>query len=132
MSGNYSDTALARRQRRDRPEPVPAAPAPAPLSGAPSAGSRTARPPRRAESAAEKEAARRRRRIRTLEEKIASLEAEIEGIEARLWEEALTLGPVAARELATRRSAAKAELDALVDDWAKLSEETETGTEKSR
>ncbi|MFY9550460.1 MAG: ABC transporter C-terminal domain-containing protein, partial [Thermoanaerobaculia bacterium] len=69
--------------------------------------------------------------VKALEEKIASLEAEVEGIETRLWEEALTLGPVAAHELATRRSAAKAELDALVEDWARLSEEPQPAAEKT-
>jgi hypothetical protein len=44
-------------------------------------------------------------------------------LETRLWEEALTLGPVASRDLAGRKTARKAELDALVEQWAALSEE---------
>ena len=66
------------------------------------------RPPRRDRVRREdKEAARRRRRIQTLEEKIAALENEIESIETRLWEEALTLGPVAAHELAEHEDGAQ-------------------------
>ncbi len=84
-----------------------------------------ARPPRRADASDDKEAARRRRRIKTLEEKIAALENEIESIETRLWEEALTLGPVAAHELSKQKVAKKEELDLLVEEWAKLSEEAD-------
>ena len=43
--------------------------------------------------------------------------------EARLWEEALTLGPIASRDLAAQKAARKAELDLLVEEWAALSEE---------
>ena len=79
--------------------------------------------PRDSESAADKDAAKRRRRIRSLEEKIAGLEKEVEGIETRLWEEALTLGPVEAHRLAGEKLERKAELDRLVEEWAALSEE---------
>ena len=131
-SGNYSETAEARSERRKRPEPAAAAPTgsvstPAPTLPAPAARAPEVapRPVRRTDSSEDKEAARRKRRIRTLEEKIESLETEIESIETRLWEEGLTLGPVAAHELATRKSALRAELDGLVEEWARISEETE-------
>lgn len=81
--------------------------------------------PRRPDAAQDKESAKRRRRLKALEEKIAALENEVESIETRLWEEALTLGPVAAHDLSRRKTAAKEELDALVDEWARLSEEAE-------
>jgi hypothetical protein len=83
------------------------------------------RPARRADAADDKEATRKRRRIKTLDEKIAALENEIESIETRLWEEALTLGPVAAHELSKQKLAKKEELDLLVEEWAKLSEEAD-------
>ena len=80
--------------------------------------------PRGAESASDdRQAARRRRRIKSLEEEIASLEKDVEQLENRLSEEALTLGPVAANNLARERSAKREELDALVEEWAALSEE---------
>ena len=60
-----------------------------------------------------------------LREKISALESLIEGIETRLWEEALTLGPVAAHALSREKTAHKEELDALVEEWARLSEEAE-------
>ena len=137
--GNYSETAEARAERRKRPEP----PAQAGSGAAPQpveARCRRARGPapagagaasRRAESAEEKEATRRRRRIRALEEKIEALENEIETIETRLWEEALTLGPVASRELAQRKTGLREELDGLVEEWAKLSEESEKPARQS-
>jgi hypothetical protein len=53
------------------------------------------------------------------------MEKDIEAIETRLWEEALTLGPVASRELAERRRTLREELDGLVEEWARLSEESE-------
>lgn len=71
----------------------------------------------------DREAQKRRRRIKGLEERIAALEAEVDRLEARLWEEAMTLGPVESRNLASEKSSRKEELDALVEDWAKLSQE---------
>ena len=129
MSGNYSETADARAERRRRPEPAER-PAPAPSSAPSPAASRPAPPrPSKAargpQSAAAKEASRRRRRIQALEERIAAFETEIETIETRLWEEALTLGPVAAHELSQRKAARKTELDALVEEWTRLSEQAE-------
>ncbi len=130
--GNYTETAEARAERRKYPEPSPGPAAstrvepgspPRPVEPAPAKPA--PRPVRKAESSEDKESARRRRRIRTLEEKIESLETEIESLETRLWEEALTLGPVAAHELATKKSGLKAELDGLVEEWARLSEESE-------
>jgi hypothetical protein len=58
-----------------------------------------------------------------MEERIAALEAEVDALDTRLWEEALTLGPVASRDLAAKRAARRADLDALVEEWAALSEE---------
>ncbi|HEY1435344.1 MAG TPA: ABC-F family ATP-binding cassette domain-containing protein [Thermoanaerobaculia bacterium] len=141
MAGNYSDTADARAERRRSPEPAfskvgapavskgtPSAPpvatpaAAAPALAAPPAAAR--RPD--AQDDKDKETSKRRRRIKTMEEKIAALETEVEALETRLWEEALTLGPVAAHELSKQKSAKKQELDALVEEWARLSEEAES------
>ncbi len=141
MPGNYSETAPSRARRRERPEPPfaslreaasgrppspPAAPQPA---GRPAGG----RAPRRGDTPEEKEASRRRRRIKALEEKIAALEREVETLESRLWEEALTLGPVEANRIAGEKSARKEELDRLVEEWAALSEQEsrETAPEKT-
>jgi ATP-binding cassette subfamily F protein 3 len=123
LPGHYTDTAAARAARRSRPEPPLSGPPPdrpsVPAPRQPALKS----PGRRVESAAEdKDAARRRRKIKGLEEKIAALEEEVEAIDNRLDEEALTLGPVAANALARDRSAKKSELDALVEEWAALSE----------
>ena len=133
LPGNYTETADARTERRKRPEPAlarraEAAPAAAPArpsDPAPAAPEKPRPPARRADAADDKEASRKRRRIKTLEEKIAGLENEIESIETRLWEEALTLGPVAAHELSKQKLAKKEELDLLVEEWAKLSEEAD-------
>jgi ATP-binding cassette subfamily F protein 3 len=132
LSGNYSDTANARAERRRRPEPErgqgesTAGALPAVAASRPAAGKPAPRPGKRAESPEDREAARKRRRIKTLEDKIALLEAQVEALETRLWDEALTLGPVAAHELSKQKSAKKAELDALVEQWARLSEEAES------
>ncbi len=132
LQGNYTETADARTERRKRPEPAPvrradaAALATAPLGAAPAAPEKAApRPPRRPDAGEDKETTRKRRRIKTLEEKIAALETGIESLETRLWEEALTLGPVAAHELSKQKLARKEELDVLVEEWAKLSEEAD-------
>ena len=81
----------------------PAEPAPAPAA---TTASRPARSPKK-DAGEDKEATRRRRRLKALEEKIAGLENEVETIETRLWEEALTLGPVAAHDLSRRKSGAE-------------------------
>ena len=131
LPGNYSETADARADRRRRPEPAadkaarppaPIAPLPPSPPGAKARKVASARPP---ESSAEREASRRRRRIQALEEKIAACEAQIETIETRLWEEALTLSSIAARELSNEKTSRKAELDALVEEWTRLSEAEE-------
>lgn len=119
LPGNYSETAEARAERRRRPEPevfpgrseTTKPPAPPP------------RPAKRAESGAEKESARRRKKIKTLEDRIAALEKEIEALETRLWEEALTLGSLEANRLGREKSEKKEELDQLIEEWARLSEE---------
>jgi ATP-binding cassette subfamily F protein 3 len=128
LPGNYTETAAARAERRKRTEPVaeqdtpqPAAPAPVPPRVAP-AERRERRDDPRA-----KETAKRRRRIKSLEERIAETEKAVEGLETRLWEEALTLGPVAARDLAAQRASLKEQLDAMVEEWARLSEEDTEG-----
>ncbi|MEP6994995.1 MAG: ABC transporter C-terminal domain-containing protein [Acidobacteriota bacterium] len=127
LPGNYSETAQARAERRKRaeppdrkspPEPRPLAPAPpAPKPPPPAAPTRDA--------SAGKESSRRRRRIQALEEQIASFEAEIEAIETQLWEEALTLGSIAAHALSQRKAARRTELDGLMQEWERLSEEAE-------
>ena len=132
MDGNYSDTAAARAERRKRPDPPVGSAGgriadPLPRAHAAHAAPPPAAAPRVAPSApsreADREGQKRRRRIKALEERIAALEAEIDRLEARLWEEALTLGPVESRNLASEKSSRKEELDALVDDWARLSQE---------
>jgi ATP-binding cassette subfamily F protein 3 len=121
LDGNYSDTANARAERRSRPEAQGRA-VPSPQSSvlgpskAPGRGKRAA-------TAEDREAARKRRRIAALEEKIASREGEIETLENRLWEEGLTLGPIEANRLAQEKAKRREELEALVEEWAKLSEE---------
>jgi ATPase subunit of ABC transporter with duplicated ATPase domains len=145
MDGNYSETAVARADRRKRPEADAGAfSSTADRAASPGAthththtrtdtrdGPSGSTPPAttkggsrgRRDDSRDGEAVKRRRRIKGLEEKIAALEAEVARLEARLWEEALTLGPVASRNLAAEKAARKDELDALVDEWAKLSEE---------
>jgi ATP-binding cassette subfamily F protein 3 len=127
MAGNYSETAAERTRRRERPEPPFANAKGRPAEGLEAAAAEPprakARVPRRGDSPEEKESARRRRKIRALEEKIAALEERVEGLETRLWEEALTLGPVEANRIASEKSAAKEELDRLVEEWAALSEQ---------
>ena len=121
--GNYSETAAARAERRTRagadtaaiPGPGPAVPLP---SKAPTRS-------RRPVSEREKDAARRKRRIEALEEKIAACERQIEAIDTRLWEEGLDLGPVESHRLATEKAGRRQELEKLVEDWAKLSEQEE-------
>ena len=128
FEGNYTETADAREQRRRRPEPPRQ---PGEVAGGPEKPPRpapAARVARRTESPARKEGARRRKRIAALEEKIAAIEGEVEGLETRLWEEALTLGPVASRDLAAKKGEKSAELDALVEEWAALSEEENRAT----
>jgi hypothetical protein len=66
-----------------------------------------------------------------LEEKIATNERQVEALETRLWEEALTLGPVEAHRLAKEKADRKAELELLVEEWAKLSEEEEPAGSES-
>jgi ATP-binding cassette subfamily F protein 3 len=131
--GNYSETAEARAHRRERPEPPAASMAgvvPAPPSRPESERPPARRPEKRSESPEQKEATRRRRKIKTLEEKIGALEKEVESLETRLWEEALTLGPVESRRIAAEKAERKTELDRLVEEWASLSEE-EHGAEAS-
>jgi ATP-binding cassette, subfamily F, member 3 len=128
LPGNYSETADARAERRKRPEPVQTARPSTPIAPMPPTppGAGAAKPKRASgrpsEISAEKEASRRRRRIQALEEKIAACEAQIETIETRLWDEALTLSSIEARELANEKTSRKTELDALFEEWTRLSE----------
>ena len=125
LSGNYTETAPARAARRERPEP-PFASGPETGAAPPSrepAPAVVKRAARAAEPPEKKEAARRRRKIRSLEEKIATLEKEVDALETRLWEEALTLGPVESRRIAAEKEDRRAELDRLVEEWASLSEQ---------
>jgi len=121
LPGNYTDTADARAERRRRPEPelreVP------PSRSAVLVASKTPARARRASPEQGRDAAKRRRKIVTLEEKIAAREKEIEALENRLWEEALTLGPIEAHRLAQEKADCKSDLEDLVEQWAKLSEE---------
>jgi hypothetical protein len=96
---------------------------PVATSGPEGARAASKRPPRRPDSPEEKEAGRRRRKIKSLEEKIAAYEKDVEALESRLWEEALTLGPVEAHRIASEKTARRQELDGLVEEWASLSEE---------
>jgi ATP-binding cassette, subfamily F, member 3 len=121
--GNYTDTAEARVERRKRPE-AEAATVVSPQSSVFSPPRPVVRA-RRPGSEQEREAVRRKRRIAALEERIAACERQIEAIEARLWEEGLDLGPVESHRLATEKAARRVELEKLVEDWAKLSEEVE-------
>jgi len=117
--GNYSETAALRAERRSHPEPEAADRS---LEPPPAPAAKSAPRSRRAESPEEREAAKRRRKIKALEDKIAGLEAEVERLETRLWEEGLHLGPVASRDLSREKAAKKEELDKLVEEWASLSE----------
>ena len=120
--GNYSDTAEQRAERRRTIEAdVAAVPSPQSPVLSPRAPIRAKRPP----AEQNKEAAKRKRRIAALEEKIAAEEREIEQIETRLWEEGLELGPVESHRLAREKISRKEALERLVEEWAKLSEETE-------
>ena len=119
FDGNYSDTADARAERRRRPEAEAARPVAVESLRTPP------RPAKRAQPTQDKEATRRKRRIDALEEKIAEQERRIEAIETRLWEEGLELGPVESHRLASEKAERKEELERLVEEWAKLSDEKE-------
>jgi ATP-binding cassette subfamily F protein 3 len=121
FDGNYTDTAQSRAERRNKPE-APVREVLRPPSSVLSPTKRASRG-KRASSAEERESARRRKRIAALEEKIAAREKEIEALENRLWEEALTLGPIEAHRLAQEKAGRKEELDTLVEEWGRLSEE---------
>ena len=121
FDGDYSDTADARAERRKRPEPE--------VRDIPRPRSAVLVPPktparaRREFSEPDRQNARRRRRIAELEKKIEGREKEIEALENRLWEEALTLGPIEAHRLAQEKADRKSDLELLVEQWAKLSEQ---------
>jgi hypothetical protein len=123
FDGNYTETAERRAERRKRPEPAATAVRKNAVEEVGAAAPAAARHARRPEAPAGKEFSRRRRRIASMEERIAALEREVDALDTRLWEEALTLGPVASRDLAAKRDAKRADLDALVEEWAALSEE---------
>jgi ATP-binding cassette subfamily F protein 3 len=121
--GNYTETADARMERRRYPEGEPPA-----LASAPSSVVSPQKPVsrvRRASSEKDREAARRKRRIEALESKIAAQEKDIEVIETRLWEEGLELGPVESHRLFEEKAQRRQELERLVEEWAKLSEQEE-------
>ncbi|HSS45308.1 MAG TPA: ATP-binding cassette domain-containing protein, partial [Thermoanaerobaculia bacterium] len=121
FDGNYSETAEARGKRRQSPEPFAAVAAAGGRADPPAKDTR--RGTRGAHSDADRETSRRRRKIKGLEEKITALEMQVATLENRLWQEAMTLGAVASRDLARQKTARKAELDALVEEWGRLSEE---------
>jgi ATP-binding cassette subfamily F protein 3 len=106
LSGNYTETAPARAARRERPEP--------PFGSGPRRARRRRaanRRPRRGPSAGAGGRARRSRRggrppppqdpVARGEDR--DLEKEVEALETRLWEEALTLGPVESRRIAAEK-----------------------------
>jgi len=135
MDGNYSETAEKRAERRKRAEPergergTQLAPV-RDVAGLPPSSPPRPSPTVRGEPAAREQRdkgqmQKRRRRLQSLEERIAALEADVDRLEARLWDEALTLGPVESRNLAAEKAARKEELDALVEEWANLSRELE-------
>jgi ATP-binding cassette subfamily F protein 3 len=127
--GNYTDTADARAERRRRPEPEEVSSPKFQVPGkVPSPESRVPSSRMRAQWTEAKEAAKRKRRIDALEEKIAAREKEIEAIETRLWEEGLDLGPVESHRLAREKTERREELERLVEEWAKLSEEEPAGS----
>ena len=142
FDGNYTETAAARAERRQRPEPAAGQEVSerekdvrgeVARSGERRGARRAAAAsPRGAGPGEEKESAKRRRRIQALETKVTALEKEIESIEARLWEEGLTLGPVASRDLAKQKADKKQELDRLVEEWATLSEEQDREAPSAR
>ncbi|MGH9399585.1 MAG: ABC-F family ATP-binding cassette domain-containing protein, partial [Thermoanaerobaculia bacterium] len=116
LPGNYTDTAAARAERRTKPAFEALVPKPA-VRAAPAKATKEGRSP------AEREATRRRKRVASLEARIAGLEKDVEALETRLYEEALTLGPVASTELARERREKKESLEALVEEWAALAGE---------
>ncbi|HKD11238.1 MAG TPA: ABC-F family ATP-binding cassette domain-containing protein [Thermoanaerobaculia bacterium] len=142
FDGNYTETAAARAERRQRPEPATGQRASererdargddAGSAERRGAGRNAAAAMRAGGSDEGKESARRRRRIQALETKISALEKEIESLETRLWEEGLTLGPVASRDLAKQKADRKQELDRLVEEWATLSEEQDREAPSAR
>ncbi|HEV8232630.1 MAG TPA: ABC-F family ATP-binding cassette domain-containing protein [Thermoanaerobaculia bacterium] len=129
LDGNYTDTADARAERRRRPE-AEVTTVRSPQSAVLSPGKPQSRA-RRIPPEKDKEAARRKRRIEALEEKIAAVEKDIEAIEARLWEEGLELGPVESHRLAEEKTQRKEELERLVEEWAKLSQEPEPAASRT-
>jgi ATP-binding cassette, subfamily F, member 3 len=120
LPGNYSETAAARTLRRLTLEPPFAAALPhaARVPPAPAVPPPTSAGRKDSGSSEEKESAKRRKRVSALESRIGLLEKEVEAIEARLYEEALTLGPVASNQLAGRRRDKKEEIERLVNEWA--------------
>ncbi|MDQ5857327.1 MAG: ATP-binding cassette domain-containing protein, partial [Acidobacteriota bacterium] len=134
LDGNYSETAEARAERRRNPqteERTVASPRSEVVGRAPVPRA-AARAHRRSTSVESKEGARRRKRISALEEKIAAGEKEVEALENRLWEEALTLGPQEAHRLAEVKTARREELEVLVEEWARLSEEETAPAQSTR
>ncbi len=125
FDGNYSETAEARAERRRNPEMREREPAMSPPPGVNRTAETAApgRAPRRPPGGESKESARRRKRITALEEKISAGEKDVEALENRLWEEALTLGPKEAHRLAQEKAARREELESLIEEWARLSEE---------
>src|SRR5213078_3925254 len=133
MDGNYSETAEKRAERRkraeapahDRGDSTSSPPRPSPAERGEPSSPPGASLPARAEQRDKGHTQKRRRRLQSLEERIAALESDVDRLEARLWDEALTLGPVESRNLAAEKAARKEELDALVEEWASLSRELE-------
>jgi len=147
MPGNYSDTAAARRERRQRPpEPeasaplVPPAAAGAPKTGVPAeAGKRgpddgKKREPVEAKKVEAKkreqveakkrdqvEAKKRDQRVQRLEKRIAELESEVTAAENRLYEEGDRIDALTAARIWKEKEEAKKKLEELFEEWSALS-----------
>jgi ATP-binding cassette subfamily F protein 3 len=132
MIGNYSETAGARRDRRERPPesgppaptrpeirgaavPAPARPAPAP---------RSPKPPTDAEArdrAQDRDARKREQKVQRLEKRIAELETEISTAEGRLYDEGDHLDALSAARIWKDKEEAKRKLEDLFEEWSALS-----------
>jgi ATP-binding cassette subfamily F protein 3 len=134
MVGNYSETAAARRERRERPpEPASAGPsrpevradaAPAPPRPAPA---RRAPPAEREKNGGpDREARKREQKVQRLEKRIAELEAEISAAEGRLYDEGDRLDALTAARIWKDKEEAKRKLEDLFEEWSALSAAAET------
>jgi ATP-binding cassette subfamily F protein 3 len=130
MPGNYTETAVARRERRLRPAepPRPSAepgerrpPAPA-SSRAPSAAARrTPAVPPVKKPEPDREAKKREQKVQRLERRIAELEAEISSAETKLYEEGDRLDALTAARIWKEKEETKKKLEELFEEWTAVS-----------